>query len=218
MRVIPLLQSLITLLNLRTLKIFCLIRCIFSCIQECPIFSPRKKTPQRQCVNCLCSSWIQDTSINLAERKFFIWLKDIVVKVKESFIRNSLTHQMFQDNPKVYSINLIFLKRFFIFFFLRIRTFQLEDSQDCSRDFVEVREGNATGHLVGQYCGNVLPLNYSTIVGHILWIRFVSDGSGSGTGFQATFTKSKLLLFYCCLPENILWIGKDNEFLSNPQS
>ncbi|NP_001003148.2 cubilin precursor [Canis lupus familiaris] len=68
-------------------------------------------------------------------------------------------------------------------------TFQLEDSQDCSRDFVEVREGNATGHLVGRYCGNVLPLNYSSIVGHILWIRFVSDGSGSGTGFQATFTK-----------------------------
>lgn len=101
---------------------------------------------------------------------------------------------MFQDNAKAYSTNLIFLNSpppppp-------QISTFQLEDSQDCSRDFVEVREGNATGHLVGRYCGNVLPLNYSSIVGHILWIRFVSDGSGSGTGFQATFTKSKLLLF-----------------------
>ncbi|XP_037366570.1 cubilin isoform X2 [Talpa occidentalis] len=68
-------------------------------------------------------------------------------------------------------------------------TFQLEDSQDCSRDFVEVREGNETGHFVGRYCGNILPVNYSSIVGHILWIRFVSDGSGSGIGFQATFTK-----------------------------
>ncbi|XP_005856789.1 PREDICTED: cubilin, partial [Myotis brandtii] len=66
-------------------------------------------------------------------------------------------------------------------------TFQLEDSQDCSRDFVEIREENATGHLVGRYCGNTLPLNYSSIVAHSLWIRFVSDGSGSGTGFQATF-------------------------------
>ncbi|KAM9673713.1 cubilin [Trichechus inunguis] len=66
-------------------------------------------------------------------------------------------------------------------------TFQLEDSQDCSRDFVEIREGNATGHLVGRYCGHILPLNYSSIVGHILWVRFVSDGSGSGIGFQATF-------------------------------
>ncbi|XP_006159809.2 LOW QUALITY PROTEIN: cubilin [Tupaia chinensis] len=68
-------------------------------------------------------------------------------------------------------------------------SFQLEDSQDCSKDFVEIREGNATGHLVGRYCGNFLPLNYSSIVGHILWIKFVSDGSGSGTGFQASFTK-----------------------------
>ncbi|KAM6215214.1 cubilin [Rhynchocyon petersi] len=68
-------------------------------------------------------------------------------------------------------------------------TFQLEDSQDCNRDFVEIREGNATGHLVGRFCGHVLPFNYSSIVGHTLWVRFVSDGSGSDTGFQATFVK-----------------------------
>ncbi|MBZ3891922.1 Cubilin [Sciurus carolinensis] len=68
-------------------------------------------------------------------------------------------------------------------------SFQLEDSQNCSRDFVEIREGNATGRLVGRYCGNVLPLNYSSVLGHVLWIRFVSDGSGSGLGFQATFAK-----------------------------
>uniref|UniRef100_U3KLX7 Cubilin n=1 Tax=Oryctolagus cuniculus TaxID=9986 RepID=U3KLX7_RABIT len=68
-------------------------------------------------------------------------------------------------------------------------SFQLEDSQNCSKDFMEIREGNATGQLVGRYCGNSLPHNYSSIVGHVLWIRFVSDGSGSGTGFQASFTK-----------------------------
>ncbi|XP_058153894.1 cubilin [Dasypus novemcinctus] len=68
-------------------------------------------------------------------------------------------------------------------------TFQLEESQGCSRDFVEIREGNATGPVVGRYCGNVLPVNYSSIVGHVLWVRFVSDGSGSGRGFQAAFTK-----------------------------
>uniref|UniRef100_A0A8C6W9S3 Cubilin n=1 Tax=Nannospalax galili TaxID=1026970 RepID=A0A8C6W9S3_NANGA len=68
-------------------------------------------------------------------------------------------------------------------------SFQLENSQNCNRDFVEIREGNATGHLLGRYCGNSLPHNYSSIMGHSLWIRFVSDGSGSGTGFQATFNK-----------------------------
>ncbi|KAM5338742.1 cubilin [Glossophaga mutica] len=68
-------------------------------------------------------------------------------------------------------------------------TFQLEDSQDCSRDFLEIREDNATGHLVGRYCGSALPLNYSSVVAHVLWVRFISDGSGSGTGFQAAFAK-----------------------------
>jgi hypothetical protein len=100
-----------------------------------------------------------------------------------------LKYRVIQDNLKVYSISLIPV----IFFSFQIRSFQLEDSPDCSRDFLEVREGNATGHLVGRYCGNAVPHNYSSVVGHILWVRFVSDGSSSGTGFQAEFTKSKLV-------------------------
>lgn len=122
---------------------------------------------------------------------------------------------MIQDSPKVYSINLIPIN--FFFFCPQIRSFQLEDSQDCSRDFVEIREGNATGHLVGRYCGHTLPLNYSSILGHSLWVRFVSDGSGSGTGFQATFAKSKSVLFQRGLPEYVLQRRKDN-FFSNPLS
>ncbi|XP_010605410.1 cubilin [Fukomys damarensis] len=68
-------------------------------------------------------------------------------------------------------------------------SFQLEDSQNCSKDFVEIREGNATGPLVGRYCGSSLPHNYSSVTEHLLWVRFVSDGSSSSGGFQATFTK-----------------------------
>nr|XP_044991063.1 cubilin [Jaculus jaculus] len=72
---------------------------------------------------------------------------------------------------------------------LSFLSFQLEDSQNCNKDFVEIRQSNATGHLVGQYCGNSLPHNHSSITEHGLWIRFVSDGSGTGTGFQAMFNK-----------------------------
>ncbi|KAM4828885.1 cubilin [Thomomys bottae] len=68
-------------------------------------------------------------------------------------------------------------------------SFQLEDSRNCNKDFLEIREGNATGPLVGRFCGSSLPQNYSSITAHILWVRFVSDGSGSGTGFQAGFAK-----------------------------
>uniref|UniRef100_A0A4X2M7T4 Cubilin n=1 Tax=Vombatus ursinus TaxID=29139 RepID=A0A4X2M7T4_VOMUR len=65
-------------------------------------------------------------------------------------------------------------------------TFQLEESENCTKDYLEIREGNATGHLAGRYCGHSLS-NYTSVVGHVLWIKFVSDGSGSGLGFQATF-------------------------------
>uniref|UniRef100_F7D8H4 Cubilin n=1 Tax=Ornithorhynchus anatinus TaxID=9258 RepID=F7D8H4_ORNAN len=65
--------------------------------------------------------------------------------------------------------------------------FQLEQSQDCHKDFLEIREGNATGHPVGRFCGGTLPRNYSSTLGHILWLRFVSDGAVTGRGFQAAF-------------------------------
>ncbi|XP_023561215.1 cubilin [Octodon degus] len=71
---------------------------------------------------------------------------------------------------------------------LSFMSFQLEASQDCSKDFVEIREGNSTGHLVGRYCGSSLPQNFSVTVENLMWIRFVSDGSHNSMGFQASFT------------------------------
>ncbi|XP_030624670.1 LOW QUALITY PROTEIN: cubilin [Chanos chanos] len=66
--------------------------------------------------------------------------------------------------------------------------FQLQESQGCTHDFLEIREGNSTGALVGRFCGNSLPSNYTSIIGHVLWIKFVSDASVSGPGFRATFS------------------------------
>ncbi|XP_056192710.1 cubilin [Falco biarmicus] len=66
--------------------------------------------------------------------------------------------------------------------------FQVEDSSGCTKDFLEIREGSATGTLAGRFCGNSLPSNYTSTVGHVLWVRFVSDSSGTGAGFRATFS------------------------------
>ncbi|KTF87440.1 hypothetical protein cypCar_00025640 [Cyprinus carpio] len=66
--------------------------------------------------------------------------------------------------------------------------FQLQQSSDCSNDYLEVREGHSTGTLVGRFCGDSLPSNYTSIMGHILWIKFVSDSSVSGAGFRAVFS------------------------------
>ncbi|KAK3572019.1 hypothetical protein QTP86_022249 [Hemibagrus guttatus] len=66
--------------------------------------------------------------------------------------------------------------------------FELQQSQGCNNDYLEIREGNSTGTLVGRFCGNTLPSNYTSLIGHVLWIKFVSDSSVSGAGFRATFT------------------------------
>ncbi|XP_077015414.1 cubilin-like [Tamandua tetradactyla] len=71
---------------------------------------------------------------------------------------------------------------------LSFTAFQLEDSPACSGDLVELREGSATGRLLGRFCGRTPPPTYSTVLGRALWVRFASDGAGSGPGFQATFT------------------------------
>ncbi|XP_029110994.1 cubilin [Scleropages formosus] len=65
--------------------------------------------------------------------------------------------------------------------------FQLQETNGCNSDFLEVREGNSTGFLVGRFCGSSLPSNYTSLIGHVLWIKFVSDSSVSGAGFRATF-------------------------------
>uniref|UniRef100_A0A8B9CHJ0 Cubilin n=1 Tax=Anser brachyrhynchus TaxID=132585 RepID=A0A8B9CHJ0_9AVES len=66
--------------------------------------------------------------------------------------------------------------------------FQVELSNGCTKDYLEIREQNATGRLAGRFCGDSLPSNYTSTVGHILWVKFVSDSSGTGVGFRATFS------------------------------
>lgn len=71
---------------------------------------------------------------------------------------------------------------------LAVRLFQLQASPSCNSDYVEIREANSTGPLIGRFCGNSLPSNYTSVFGHVLWVKFVSDASVSGAGFRATFS------------------------------
>lgn len=66
--------------------------------------------------------------------------------------------------------------------------FQLQSSMNCNNDYVEIREGNSTGPLIARFCGNSLPSNYTSVLGHVLWVKFVSDATVSGAGFRATFS------------------------------
>ncbi|XP_047455679.1 cubilin [Mugil cephalus] len=66
--------------------------------------------------------------------------------------------------------------------------FHLQGGPDCVNDYLEIREGNSTGPLVGRFCGETLPSNYTSLTAHILWVKFISDSTTSGAGFRATFS------------------------------
>ena len=69
---------------------------------------------------------------------------------------------------------------------LPFSVFELEDSDYCNHDFVEVREGGEAGEVLGRYCGNTLPSNMTT--GYDLWIKFRTSPTVQGRGFMADYS------------------------------
>uniref|UniRef100_UPI00398F64EE cubilin n=1 Tax=Pristiophorus japonicus TaxID=55135 RepID=UPI00398F64EE len=67
-------------------------------------------------------------------------------------------------------------------------TFDIAYSTNCALDYLEIRDGSAAGQLLGHFCGSTLPANYTSIMGHILWVKFVSDAAPAGVRFRATFS------------------------------
>lgn len=66
----------------------------------------------------------------------------------------------------------------------------LEENENCNTDYLEIHEDGPEGRSLGRYCGNDAPVNITAI--NKLWIKFRSDDSGTGVGFQANYMTSKL--------------------------
>lgn len=70
---------------------------------------------------------------------------------------------------------------------LSFQSFHLEQSSDCSLDSVTVYEGTAAnGTKIQTFCGSNLP-PISQSADNVLAIKFVSDSSVSGDGFNAQY-------------------------------
>jgi len=65
-------------------------------------------------------------------------------------------------------------------------SFDVEESDNCHSDYVEVHAGSAEGPLLGHYCGATVPVNHTAA--EKLWIKFNSDSSGSASGFVAEYS------------------------------
>ncbi|KAG6453574.1 hypothetical protein O3G_MSEX008219 [Manduca sexta] len=65
--------------------------------------------------------------------------------------------------------------------YITFERFDLEESEGCNEDYLEVREDFGGGKLLGVYCGNNIPTN--TTVATKLYIKFHSDIRNNGGGF-----------------------------------
>ena len=105
---------------------------------------------------------------------------------------------------------------------LQFLDFKLQQSEFCNSDYLEIRDSNRHGKLIGRFCGNELPTidnefihtssgsnesNGTYEMGYNrLWIRFKSEKSGSDAGFRIKYS----LL-------NQVYLTNDTGMISNSQ-
>lgn len=64
--------------------------------------------------------------------------------------------------------------------YITFEKFDIDYSENCNEDYLEIRE-NDGGKLLAVYCGQDIPFNTTT--GTKLYIKFYSNGKGTGQGF-----------------------------------
>nr|XP_040240535.2 cubilin homolog [Anopheles coluzzii] len=62
----------------------------------------------------------------------------------------------------------------------------IEPSDDCNGDYLEVRERDENGPLLGDFCGNQVPTNLTEASS--FWVKFRSNGAGVAKGFRAEYS------------------------------
>lgn len=69
--------------------------------------------------------------------------------------------------------------------------FELEENEFCNEDYVEIRDKDSVGPILGIFCGTNLPTNNT--ISSSLWVKFRSNSLGSAKGFTANFNYGKII-------------------------
>lgn len=64
--------------------------------------------------------------------------------------------------------------------------FDVESSEHCNLDYVEVRLGSASNELHDTFCGSHKPVHINS--SSSFWIKFNSDEEGTAKGFTAEYS------------------------------
>jgi len=74
---------------------------------------------------------------------------------------------------------------------LTLESMDLEKSDGCNRDYLEVREESDRGELIGVYCGSEVPgVIHSR---GTIWMKFKSDDDNVGEGFMASYNYGEFI-------------------------
>ncbi|KAI1280397.1 Cubilin [Halotydeus destructor] len=66
--------------------------------------------------------------------------------------------------------------------------FNVEQSDNCTFDYVELRDGSQDGRFIGRYCGSDMPISDTVSTqSSTLWVKFRSDSEGTGPGFEGHY-------------------------------
>lgn len=72
---------------------------------------------------------------------------------------------------------------------ININMLDIDETEHCNGDYLEVRENDGAGALIGVYCGqNNPPMLRKT---NIYWLKFHSDNDGVGRGFLLEYSYGK---------------------------
>lgn len=64
--------------------------------------------------------------------------------------------------------------------------FDIEYTEGCDKDYVEIRDGRDPSVSLGRYCGQTIPTNIS--VAQSMYVKFRSDKTNQLSGFAAQFS------------------------------
>lgn len=67
----------------------------------------------------------------------------------------------------------------------------IDETDHCNGDYLEIRESNSIGKLIGVYCGDDIPPTLPPA--NTYWLKFRSDNDGVGRGFLLEYNYGNLM-------------------------
>lgn len=93
---------------------------------------------------------------------------------------------------------------------LNIDMLDIDETANCNGDYLEIRDTNSVGNILGVYCGSNIPPTLP--LSNTYWLKFRSDNDGVGNGFLAEYSYGESEWFYFAFLPNF-WFGMKLKFL-----